>query len=86
MASPSRTGSENSARMPNPLGPMSMIVPAGESTTTCPAASHRVRIPGASCSTVSGESSMSHAVTNVDEPMAHRAPRRSRPTVAPADG
>ena len=37
MASPSRIGSENRAKTPKPLGPMSMMVPTGESTMTCPA-------------------------------------------------
>ena len=32
MASPSRIGSENRAKTPKPLGPMSMMVPTGEST------------------------------------------------------
>ncbi len=55
MASLSRIGCQKRAKTPKPLGPISMIVPTGESTTTCPAWSRRVRIPGASSRTRSGE-------------------------------
>ena len=44
----SRMGCQKRARTPKPRGPISMIVPTGESTRTCPAWSRRVRSPGAS--------------------------------------
>jgi len=49
--------SANIDKVANPFGPTSMIVPSGASTSTCPAASKRVRMPGASCRHVSGAKS-----------------------------
>ena len=60
MASPSRIGSEKRAKTPKPLGPMSMIVPTGESTMTCPALVASSPDPRCELKDQSGESSMSH--------------------------
>ena len=68
----------NGARVANPRGPTSTIVPPGESTRTWPTASNRARMAGASCRSVTGGGVRRASSTNLQVRQRFRAQERGR--------